>query len=173
MGHASATLCPRTAVKRGGKAANDNMSRLKRPILRQATESDSEFAYHVKRAAFKEYVEQTWGWDEGWQRQYHIRHFDPSDVQIITHQGTDVGWLGVRREQEAIFVSEIYISPEVQSRGIGTLLLRQVLLEAGQRRVPVRLGVLKVNARARQLYERLGFQLVSETDVHYRMEALP
>lgn len=148
------------------------MNEPERPILRQATESDSEFAYHVKRAAFREYVEQTWGWDEGWQRRYHATHFDPSDVQIITYQGVEVGWLEVRREREAIQVANIYISPEYQNRGIGSFLLKEVLLDADQRGVPIKLGVFKVNTRAQQLYKRLGFRIVSETDVHYLMEAI-
>lgn len=165
-------LDPRTVVDRFQEVANGEMKESERPVLRQATESDSEFAYHVKRAALKEYVEQTWGWNEGWQRQYHARHFDPSGVQIITYQGMDVGWLEVRPEREAIFVSDIYISPEYQKRGIGSFLLKEVLLDADRRGVPVKLGVFKVNTRAQQLYERLGFRRVSETDVHYLMEAI-
>jgi hypothetical protein len=31
--------------------------------LRKASPNDSEFAYGVKRAAFKEYVEKVGGWD--------------------------------------------------------------------------------------------------------------
>ena len=103
----------------------------------------------------------------------HAAHFDPSDVQIITYQGVDTGWLEVRRDREAIWVTSIYISPEYQNRGIGSVLLREILLEGGQRGVPVKLGVLKVNHRARQLYERMRFRIMSETDVHYVMEAAP
>ena len=32
--------------------------------LRQATEADAELAYAIKVAAFRTYVELTWGWDE-------------------------------------------------------------------------------------------------------------
>jgi len=32
--------------------------------LRKATANDSEFAYRTKKAAFRKYVEQVWGWDE-------------------------------------------------------------------------------------------------------------
>lgn len=151
----------------------DNVFEQTRPVLRPATQSDSEFAYQILRAALGEYVEQTWGWDEGWQRRHHHSDFDPTEVQIITCQGKDVGWLLIRREPEAIVVSELYLSPDSQGRGIGSFVLNQVLCEAGQSGLPVRLGVLKVNVRARRLYERLGFRTVSETDVYYRMEALP
>ena len=36
--------------------------------LRKAHPTDSEFAYSVKRAAFRSYVEQVWGWDEAVQQ---------------------------------------------------------------------------------------------------------
>jgi len=149
------------------------MSEEQKPVLRQATESDSEFAYQVKKRAFKQYIEQTWGWDEAHQRQYHARHFDPSEVQVITYQGQDAGWLEVRREEEALWIAEIYISPEYQNRGIGSFLIAEALLEARQKGVPAKLGVLKVNTRAKRLYERLGFRVVSETRTHYLMEAFP
>ena len=30
--------------------------------LRKASQDDKEFAYQVKKAAFREYVERAWGW---------------------------------------------------------------------------------------------------------------
>jgi len=36
--------------------------------LRKATSHDSEFTYQTKKAAFKEYVNKVWGWDETEQR---------------------------------------------------------------------------------------------------------
>jgi hypothetical protein len=41
--------------------------------LKKATANDSEFAYRTKKAAFRKYVEQVWGWDEEEQRQSSIR----------------------------------------------------------------------------------------------------
>jgi ribosomal protein S18 acetylase RimI-like enzyme len=45
-----------------------------------------------------------------------------------------------------------------------------VMEEARARGVPVRLRVLKVNARARAFYERLGFVQTGETETHTLME---
>jgi len=150
------------------------MNETVQPVLRPATDSDFELAYSIKKAAFKHYVDQQWGlWDEEFQRERHAEEFDPSQAQIITYQGAEVGWLALRREQQHIDVTAIYISPEYQNRRIGSFLLRQVLLEARDKRVPVKLGVLKVNPRARKLYESLGFRPVSETDTHYLMKAFP
>ncbi len=144
-----------------------------RPVLRPATDADLAFAYEIKKVALREYVEQTWGWDEDYQWQRHVEGFDPARAQIATYRGVDVGWLGVQREEQEIRVLEVFISPAYQGRGMGTFLLGQLLGEARERGVPVKLRVLRVNTRAKRLYERLGSSVVSETETHYVMEAFP
>jgi hypothetical protein len=64
-----------------------------RPTLRPARREDSEFVFQVKKAALGKYIEQTWGWDEGFQRDLHVRDYDPTTTEIISWQGADVGWL--------------------------------------------------------------------------------
>ena len=43
--------------------------------LRKAIADDSEFAYQARKVAFREYVEQTSGWNEDEQRQLHLKRF--------------------------------------------------------------------------------------------------
>lgn len=59
--------------------------------LRKASPDDSEFSYCATRAAFREYVEKVWGWDEDEQRQLHEQRFGAKDFQVINPAGTDVG----------------------------------------------------------------------------------
>ena len=63
--------------------ASDNLT------LREATSADKEFAYRVKRAAFKEYVEQVWGWEEADQRKLHDRRFRAEDFIVIAVNPVD------------------------------------------------------------------------------------
>jgi GNAT superfamily N-acetyltransferase len=116
------------------------------------------------------YIEQTWGWDEQWQREYHRKDYDPSRIQIVTLDGVDVGCVEFKRDSEQICLVDMFIRPEFQRQGIGSYLIRRLLAEGRDKGVPVRLGVLKVNP-ARKLYERLGFRVVGETETHYEMEA--
>jgi len=136
--------------------------------LRKASAPDSEFIYEVKKAALREYVEQTWGWDENFQREYHRLHFVPSATEIILCKGESIGWMIVNRLPERIDIADICILPAYQNRGIGSYLIGQILEEAQQKRLPVSLQVLKVN-RAKHLYERLGFSVTGDTETHYRM----
>ena len=43
--------------------------------FRKAQANDSEFVFAVKKAAFQEYVEQVWSWDDSYQRELHKRRF--------------------------------------------------------------------------------------------------
>jgi len=138
--------------------------------LRKATSHDSEFTYQTKKAAFKEYVNKVWGWDETEQRKMHERRFTEQDVYIIQHSGIDVGFLEKVNESDCVIVNQIYILPEYQSKGIGTACMMSIIEEAGALNLAVQLQVLKVNDRAITFYDRLGFLRSGDTDTHVLME---
>jgi len=139
------------------------------PTLREATAADAEFAYSVKRAALGEYVEKTWGWDEGEQRRLHERRFPSQDVRIIGVAGTDVGVLSFVVKPDCLQLNQLFILPEHQGRGIGSQCVRMVLEKARELGLPVHLRVLKANPRALTFYERHGFARTGETDTRVSM----
>jgi len=138
--------------------------------LRTTIGADYEFVYQVKKAALGVYIDQIWGWDEDFQRDYHRKEFIPSKIQIITFNAKDVGWQVVNRTPDWIYIVDIVILPEFQRKGIGSELIRRIMCEAKDKHIPVRLGVFKINP-VRSLYERLGFSVFHETETHYEMEA--
>ena len=133
--------------------------------LRPVTTQDFEFLWHLHNAALRRYVEQTWGWDEEWQRRHFTENFDPDVGKIITINGKDAGFLWVSEREDEIFLVSIRILPEFHNRGIGTRLITEVTSNGDK---PVRLHVLKVNP-ARHLYERLGFSISRDLGTHYEM----
>jgi GNAT superfamily N-acetyltransferase len=141
--------------------------------LRQATPDDRGFAYRVKRAAFREYVEKVWGWDEEEQRRFHERRFAAQDFRVISVEGGDVGIMAVESAADCVRVKQLFILPEHQNRGIGTECMALVRDEARELGLAVRLQVLKVNPRAIAFYERLGFERTGRTDTHIVMERGP
>ncbi len=140
--------------------------------IRMAGEDDKEFAYQAKRAAFREYVEQVWGWDEGKQRKLHDQRFGAQDFCVISLDGEDVGIMSVDLKPDSVFVNQLYILPERQEQGIGGRCMSVVVEEGENLNLPVRLRVLKVNHRAEAFYERLGFTITDETDTHFLMQKL-
>ena len=133
-------------------------------ILRPATSADSEFAYQARAAAFREYVEDSFGWQEDQERERHERRFAQHDYRVAEVDGTPVGILAVAREPETVHLHQLFILPEHQGRGIGRACVERVLSEASPR--PVRLRVLDCNPRALSFYERLGFRRVGGTERH-------
>jgi GNAT superfamily N-acetyltransferase len=141
--------------------------------LREAGPDDSELAYSVKRAAFRDYVEQIWGWSEEEQRRLHDQRFGFHHFQIIRAGGADVGVLATSLSADFVSVHQLFIVPEHQGKGIGRQCMRRVMDAAAALRLPVCLRVLKINPRARVFYERLGFVCTEETTTHHLMRWTP
>ena len=141
--------------------------------LRKADANDSELVFNVKKAAYREYVEQVWGWDDGYQRERHNREFASYDFRIVQFRGTDVGFFITSSTSDTLKVNQIFILPEYQGRGIGSACMARIVDNANLERVSVVLQVLKVNTRGIALYQRLGFTIVGEDSIYFQMEKLP
>ena len=141
--------------------------------IRKAQTSDSEFVFIVKEAAYREYVEQVWGWDDSYQRERHNKEFASHDFRIIQFRGTDVGFLITSCTSDTLKVNQIYILPEYQGKGIGSACLTRIIDDANLEQRSVVLQVLKVNTRGIVLYKRLGFTIVGEDSIYFQMEKLP
>lgn len=127
---------------------------------RQASEADVHFLFELHRQALSPYVEQTWGWDEAWQRDHLRKRFSPvTSTDIVIFEGCDVGCIRVQELESWIFLDYVALLPEYQGNGLGTHLVRGVMQSAASKGLPVRLNVLRVNP-AKELYERLGFRVV-------------
>jgi ribosomal protein S18 acetylase RimI-like enzyme len=138
-------------------------------VLRAAVATDYRWLWALKRATLRDYVAQTWGrWDDTVQEEFFRQRFDPAVLQIVVYEGRDVGVLHVEQHATEIFLADIAIEPEAQNRGLGTAMIGDVLAAGQALDLPVTLRVLKVNP-ARRLYERLGFEVASETPTHWVM----
>jgi ribosomal protein S18 acetylase RimI-like enzyme len=108
-------------------------------------------------------------WDEPRERVQFNEQLDLANTRIIQRRGTDVGFLISRDHGADVELHTLCIVGEYQSRGIGTYVTRRLISDARAAGRGVVLSVLKVNERARRLYERLGFVSVDESTHHYRM----
>lgn len=132
--------------------------------LRPAIESDREFVYQVKRDGFRDQVEATFGaWNDSFQRVRFGETFSVEGTLIIEIDGRPAGFLELRPEAGGIRVKNIALLAAHRGSGIGTAVLEHVLSLADR----VTLRVLKNNVRALQLYQRLGFCTVGESDENW------
>lgn len=138
--------------------------------LRPSAEADFAFVFALNKTNMRRYVERLRGWDDAAEREDMKRKFRPGLDQIIEVDGQPAGIFAVDRRADEWYLHHIELLPTWQNRGIGTFLIRQLLEEAHELGIPVTLQVLKMNP-ARRLYERLGFRIVGETEIKYRMKA--
>lgn len=137
--------------------------------LRNASAGDYELSFEIRKNALGKYVEQTWGWDENWQWKYHKDDFNPAILKIIEVGKEPAGTLEVYTEDNDMIVSGLYITDKFQNQRIGTRLMTSIIRDASANSVKVKLQVLKVNPKAKALYERLGFIVFDTTDTHFKM----
>ncbi len=140
--------------------------------IRKADAIDSDFVFAIKKAAFREYVEQVEGWNDTHQRGLHNKRFDSQDFRIIQFQGNDIGFFSTSCTSDSLKVYQFFIHPEYQGRGIGSACMTSILADAGVSEKAVNLQVLKINIRGIAFYRRLGFSIVDKDSTHVQMEKL-
>jgi ribosomal protein S18 acetylase RimI-like enzyme len=77
-----------------------------------------------------------------------------------------------RLDDGGIFLGSIYVVPEMQRKGIGSRVIRSLLVLDRQKSKPVTLAVMTMNP-AYALYERLGFRITHEDEHTVYMRADP
>lgn len=136
--------------------------------FRSAKENDYKFLWNLHKVTMKEYVEETWGWDQEFQRSYFDDHFDSKTIQIVEVENNDIGAIEVQIKEDEIYISNMKIVPKLQNKGIGGTILKKIIQSSLKQQKPIRLQVLKVNP-AQNLYRRLGFEVAGKTETHLVM----
>src|SRR5437879_5248990 len=88
--------------------------------LREASISDYDFLYNLHIRTMKWYVEQTWGWDEAKAIKMFRERVAQGHYEVIVLNGVDIGAVNCHRREDTLYVSNIEILPEYQSRDLRT-----------------------------------------------------
>ena len=140
--------------------------------LRAATRADEAMLFALHRAALREYVDATWGWNEHWQQAHFAGHYAPARNAVIVRgaDASDIGRVSLSRHWRALFLRDIELIASERNRGLGSAIVRAVLALARAEDRPVELFVLNCNP-ARRLYSRLGFVIVGDDGARLTMRA--
>lgn len=150
--------------------------------LRSVQPEDENFLFEVYAGTRTEELSQT-GWDEAQkqafllmqfaaQQQHYRSRFPEGDHRLIVKDGCCIGRIYTAATEQEIRILDIALLPQHRNIGIGTILLKDILTEAGNSRRMVRIYVESYN-RSLRLFERLGFSSVETSGLHHLMEWRP
>ena len=137
--------------------------------LRPASERDREFLYALHCSTMRDVIEQTWGWDDAWQRADFQKRFDVYTVTIIEAESRCVGSLWLEQRPDSLYIHLLQVAAPQQGRGIGTAVIERVIEQGASCGLPIVLSVLLANPRVMGLYERLGFRVTQVEPPFIRM----
>lgn len=102
-------------------------------------------------------------------RERFRQSFVPEMTRHIEEGKIRVGFVAVRKAAGEHVLEHLYVAPQHQARGIGTVVLGIVIEEAEAAGVPLCVGALR-DSDSNRFYLRHGFVQVSETewDIYYQ-----
>ncbi len=106
------------------------------------------------------------------QHRYYVEQFPAARLDVVLREGEPIGRLYVDRRDDEIRLIDIALLPEHRGGGIGGAMMRELLDEAREAGMPVRIHVERFNP-AMRLYQRLGFERLEEQGVYDLMEWRP
>lgn len=147
--------------------------------FKSITEEDIDFLYKVYREArIDEMGINLWPENERedfFKSQFVMQHnsymkgyVNPA-FDIILLDNVKVGRLYVERTDYEIRIIDIALLKEYRSRGIGNLILKELIRESEEKKIPLTLHVEYYNF-AKEWYEKLGFKQEGESGVYIFMK---
>ena len=134
--------------------------------IRNAIDTDVDLTFDIKRNSLREYLEMLWGWNEKAQKSFHKKEFKKEHFQVIEQQNEAIGYLEIVPFNDHIFLANLMILQRFQSKGIGKIIMQDLI----RNNPKIVLEVLKVNQRATQFYQELGFEIIEDLEVSFRMK---
>jgi GNAT superfamily N-acetyltransferase len=150
--------------------------------LRPATPEDSAFLIELYKSSRGDDLRGL-GWEEARinqfldmqydaQKRFHANEYKHAVDRIVLREDEPVGRLMFEAREHEIRCIDIAIAAAHRNQGIGAQVVHGLQEEAKRQKKPVRLQVIRFS-RAVPLFERLGFQRISETGTHFQMEWTP
>lgn len=102
-------------------------------------------------------------------RSYDANYPD-SDWQLVLCGDEPVGRIRISRSAAAIELVEILIAPAARNRGIGSVLIEQLKIEAAETHKPLKAVVSTTNPASLRFHQRLGFQIVRSSETQLYLE---
>lgn len=130
---------------------------------------DFEELAAIRIAAMRESLERVGRFDPERAKARLRNSFFPEHTRFIVSGTARAGFYSLRPTPEGGQLDHLYVHPQFQGRGIGTVVMREIFRDADRQHLSIFVGALKESASNR-FYLRLGFSKTgeSEWDIYYR-----
>jgi GNAT superfamily N-acetyltransferase len=103
---------------------------------------------------------------------HYADYYPDAEFMVVERDGKPIGRLYLDRGPEDLIVVDIALLPEERGKGLGRLMMQEVLDEAAATEKYVNIYVERYNP-AMHLYVRLGFEPIGESGVYFKMRWTP
>lgn len=134
-------------------------------MIREATDEDFEEIFDIINAAARAYegVIPPDQWHEPYMTGEELRAQIEDGVRFSCYVDGDeiVGVMGIQDRADVQLIRHAYVRTEQRNRGVGTLLLRELIKDSTK---PILIGTWKAADWAIRFYEKNGFRLAGEDE---------
>ena len=137
-------------------------------LYRTTRQDEMDLLYNWSREEKRDFLDQQFNA----QHSFYQHSFPDAQFDLIYHSGIRIGRLYQEERVDDIRIIDIAIIPQYRNQGIGSKLIRDIIVRAENIGKCVRIHV-EHNNRALQLYLNLGFQQIDTSGVYFLMEFRP
>jgi ribosomal protein S18 acetylase RimI-like enzyme len=103
----------------------------------------------------------------------YTQMYPNSCYHLVLLDSKPAGRLWVAPGNGELQLVDIAVHPNLQGKGIGTVLVQRLQQEAAKARLPIRCCVFRFNTGSLRFHQRLGFSILREDQTHYHLEWRP
>lgn len=133
-----------------------------------ANEDDFDALVELRIDAMRESLEKIGRFNRERSIERFRSSFVAADTTKIFCDGSLAAFYAVTREADHLYLTHLYVKPEHQCLGIGSMAMEAIIELSNEVGLPIRLGALK-ESRSNEFYQTHGFAMTSEDelDTHY------
>ncbi|MCU7871613.1 MAG: GNAT family N-acetyltransferase [Candidatus Thiodiazotropha sp. (ex Lucinoma borealis)] len=134
---------------------------------RKAEQTDGQAVYKLYCLVMRGYISKIWSWNEQWQKDDFTANFDHNNIMLVYNNHELIGYSHVENRSTQLYIRMIVIHPKHQQKGIGSKLLKSVIMSGKEQSKSIELQVFKINDKAKEFYVRHGFTVRGENTTSY------
>jgi N-acetylglutamate synthase-like GNAT family acetyltransferase len=129
--------------------------------FRVGNNKDKDWLFSLYVSTLKIFVEKTWGWNEGLQRDSFSSNLHPKKFIIVMDESEKIGAYVLIKKKDHCWLEMLMVTPERQRQGVGKRIMGKIISDSNLMEFPIGLSVMKINPVI-SFYTAFGFSVYEE-----------